>query len=608
MSFQSEVNATKSLKVNLVIKIKAPAPVGDVYFSKYQVQSGLVVPAANVGMVESFSVPGSQIDLLTAKSDVGSATVEILDKDNTFSTFLGQPLSALIGLSIDLYVGLITDSGMAFADYIFEKQNYIIKSVTWRSGKFSLSCKSPADRMQTPIFNFRGNLNTLISDVATSCVINTGTDTFKAATGLNPQRAKIGNEFVQYTGKTFSSPNTTLTGLTRGDESSTAAIWKSGTECFFVQRSIANPIDMILQLLTSTGAGTNGAYDVLHDGVKIPLAQIDTAKFASVKATFFPSDTFTLFYYDIENAMKYMEVELLQANNLRLTELNGKISIAVLDQSVPGDTLPIVDADVILARPAASWQISENRLFNQFTMEFFYVEGTQSYAKTLQFNDLNSQSIHGIRKGATLSFKGITTEAIASERGNRLMDRFSSPQSEIGVTQFLKTYNTPPGDKVTFIHPDLPTPGGGVGINHELELLKRAINYATGLVQATYVFTSYANLRRGLIAPNDAVVSIIAANKITVGVGRGILWKVGYVVNLFSNVTHLVVDGGNNVITDVTGDTITFQNNFTGLVVSTTFLRFADYDFASDLQRAKYMFIVGGSGLFADGTGGYKIY
>lgn len=612
MSFESEVTSLRNYKINLVLKIYAPAPAGVTYFSKYQPQSGLTVAANKVGLVSSFSVPGVQIDLLTARSDVGSANVEILDKDGTFSSFLGQPLSALIGLRADLYVGLITDTGMDFSEYLPEKLNYIIKTLDKRGGKYVIGLRSPSDRLQKPIYNQRGNLQGALTDVATTCVIETGDDTFKAASGANPQRCKIDKEFVQYTGKTFSAPFTTLTGVTRGDENSTAVAHKVGEECYFVERVVANPIDILLQILTSTGNGTNGAYDLLFDGVGIDIDEIDVAKFLSIKSTFFPSDTFTLFLYGahLQNALKYIEVELLQANNLRLTEDGGKLSIAILDQSVPGDDLPVVDEDVILKTPEPSWRLSENRLFNSFKMLYFFNEGTGQYAKSRQFDDLSSQSIHGVVKQADFKFKGITSDGVATERGNRLMNRFSSPQSEITVSQFLTTYKTPPGEKVTFIHSALPSPGGGLGLSHELELLRRAINYASGLVEAAYVFTSYVNLRRGLIAPSSSIFSVAATTPkaiFNVPVGEGVRYKAGYVLRLFDSSTHLLVEGINTV-ESVVGDTITMTGAWPLLDNITKYLKFADYDDSNEAQRAKYMYIVGGSGLFADGTGGYKIY
>ena len=605
MSFESELQASRTLKVNLVFKVYAPAPIGEVYFAKYQPQSGLVVDADKVGVINAFSVPASQIDLLSSRQDIGSATVTAIDKGNIFSNFLGEPLSAMIGLKADLYVGLITSAGMPFSEYILEKKQYIVKTLSMSGDRFTIGLRSPQDRMIKSVYNNRGNLTSLVTDVATSMVIDTGTDTFDGPTG----RAKIGSEFVQYTGKSFASPNTTLTGVSRGDETSTAQEHKAGTECWFVEKVVANPIDILLQLMiSSAGNPSASTYDVLYDGIGIPEADIDVAKFTSIKSTFFPSDVFTLFFYDIPNALKYIEVELLQANNLRFTEVDGKTSIAILDQSVPDDSLPVIDSDVILASPKPTWKLSENRLFNSFVVEYFFNEGTGTYAKTKQFNNTNSQAIHGIRTTSNFKFKGITSDGVAQERGNRLLARFSTPQSEISCSQFLKTYNTPVGEKVNFSHPDLPAAGGGKGLAGELELLKRAIDYATGVVQASYVFTSYINLRRGLIAPSDTVVSVLASNKITVGSGRGVLYKTGYVLNLYSNVTCLVIDGSNNTITDVTGDTITFANPFTGLAAGTTSIRFADYDFSSETQQAKYMYIVGGSGVFADGSGGYKIF
>jgi len=358
MSFDTEVNAMRQLKVNLVFKIQDP-DLGSIYFSKYQPQSGLVVDSDKVGLVTSFSVPATQIDLLTARSDVGSATVAIVDVNNSFSLFLGKPLSSLIGLKCDMYVGLITKQGMDFSDYLVEKQNYIIKIISKTGDKYQLGLRSPVDRMIKSIYNFRGNLTAFVAAAASTMTVDTGIDNWKAASGGSPQRAKIGNELIQYTSKSFSSPVTTIGGISRGDEGSTDEDHKAGEECWFVEKVIANPIDILLQLLTSTGTGTNGAYDVLFDGISIPIADIDVAKFLSIKGTFFPSDSFTLFFYDIQNALKYIEVELLQANNLRLTEDEGLLSIAILDQSVPGAILPQVDTDVITAKPAPSWRLSE---------------------------------------------------------------------------------------------------------------------------------------------------------------------------------------------------------------------------------------------------------
>lgn len=605
MSFDTELAAGLQYQVNLVIKIAVPAPIGDTYFSKYEVDSGLTVDADKVGLVNMFTSNPTQVDLQKATQTLGSGTIDIVDVDNVFSNFLGDDLSALIGLDCTTYIGF-ANAGFDFADYVVEKENYVIKTLQKRGNNYKLGIKSKQDRIITPIYDQRGVVTSTIGPAATSVVLETVEDTFDGPSG----RAKIGNEFVQYTGKTFAAPNTTLTGLSRGDETSTAATHETDTEAFFVERVVDNPIDILLQILISSpGNPSASIYDVLFDGVGIPEADIDVASFTSIKSTFFPSDVFTLFLYNIPNALEYIQIELLQANNLRFTEVDGKIAIAILDQSVPGASLPEVDEDVIAAKPGPSWKLTENRLFNEFTIEYFFNEGQGSYAKSQIFRNTGSQATFGVRKGKTFRFKGITSDGVATERGNRILARFSTPQSEISTTQFLKTYKTPPGEKVLFTHSDLPKPGGGLGLSNELELLKRSINYATGQVKASYVFTSYVNLRRGLIAPADDVVSVINTKTVTVGAGRGALYKEGYVFNLYSNATCLIVGGvQNNVIASIVGDTITFENDWVGLAAGTTKLKFADYIDSSAEQRAKYAYIVGGSGVFADGTGGYKIF
>lgn len=602
MGFDDTVNASLQYKVNLVIKIATTT--GDVFFSKFAPDSGLAVDPDKIGLVSNFTVNPTQIDLRKATQTLGSASVAIVDKDAVFSNFLGLPLSALIGLEITLYVGFVGES-FDFADYVIEKQDYLIKTLSKTGNAYKLGCRSKSDRMITSIYDFRGSLDTAITDSSATVIIDTETDTFDGPTG----RAKIGDEFVAYTGKSFTSPLTTLTGVSRGDESSTAAAHTVGTECFFVEKVTDNCIDILLQLILSTGDGTNGPFDVLFDGIGIAAADVDVTGFTDIRDTFFASDDFTFLFYDIQNALTYIETELMQANNLRFTDRDGKLSIAILDQSVPGATLPIVDEDVILAKPGPSWKLTENRLMNKFRVEYFFNEGEQVYSKFQDFNSTTSQATYGIRKGPTLKFKGILTDGIATERGNRIMARFSTPQSQIDVTQFLKTYKTPPGDKVNFTHTDVPSPGGGLGLNNELELLKRALDYSKGTVKASYVFTSYVNLRRGLIAPCDNVVSIIDTKTITVGSGRGALYKRNYVFNLYDNTTCLQVGGvQNNVIDSIVGDVITFKNAWTGLVAGSTKIRFADYDDSSGDQTARYAYIVGPSGLFSDGSGGYKIF
>ena len=598
------LSSSNSLKVNLVIEIATTS--GAVFFSKFAPDSGLVIDADKIGLVSEFKTRPSQIDLRTAKSSTDSSTVKIIDGiaqdgKKVFSNFLGTGLEAIIGLEIKLYVGLI-DGAFDFSDYILVNK-YLIRSISMAGPVYSLQCKSQTDRLQTAIYQTNGNLDSSITDVATTLDIETAEDIFQTS-----GRIKANNEFMQYTGKSFATGITTLTGLSRGDEAGTAIAHTAGVKIYQVEKITGNPIDILLKLILSTGDGTNGTFDTLLDGAGIPEANVKTSQFISIRDQFFPSDSFTFLFYDISNLLKYIETELLQANNLRLNEEDGLISLAILDQSVPGSDLPIVDEDVIASKPGPSWKLTDTLIINEFEMQYFYVEGTRTYNKTKIFRDADSQALYGVRKGRLLKFKGIQSDTIANDRGNRYLNRFKTPFAQISTATFLKTYKTPVGGKVNFTHSDLPKPGGGIGLNNELEILKKSIDYATAQVKPIYVFTSYRNVRRGLIAPHGDVATVIASNKVTLSSGQGALLKTGWVLQLYSSVTCLLLEPTLSEITIIDGDNITFNNNFTNLAAGTTRLRFAGYNDSSADQKARYAYIVTNSGLFADGSGGYQIF
>ena len=600
MSFDTELANSLQLRVNLVIKIETSS--GDFYFSKNQVDSGLTIDADKIKTVSMFSTNPTQIDLRRAKQSVGSSTVKINDRDQVFSNFLGQGLAALINLPITLYVGLNTGS-FDWSDYVTVNE-YVIESINQSGTNYSMRCKSQTDSIQEQIYDIAGNLDSSIGDVDTSFDAITGEDIF-AASG----RIRIDNEFMQYTGTSFAGGVTTFTGVTRGDESSVAATHSAGSTVIQVEKITDNPINILLKIILSTGNGTNGSFDTLLDGAGVPEAKVDVTAFIDIRDQFFPADDFTLLLYSIPNALKYIETELLQANNLRLTEDNGLLSLAILDQSVPGATLPVVDESVISAQPGPTWNITKTQVVNWFQMRYFFVEGEQKYARIRTFQDDDSIALYGLKKGPLLSFKGIQSDTIASDRGNRYLNRFSTPFAKVTSTNFLKTYSTPVGGKVNFTHPDLPRPGGGLGLNNELELLKKGIDYASGQVKATYVFTSYANVKRGLIAPSDEIVTLIDQRTFTVSAGRGALYKTGWFMQLYDNATcSLLDDTIVNQIININGDTITFSQDFPSAAAGLTTLRFASYDDSSPDQTARYAYIVANSGLFTDGSGGYQIF
>jgi hypothetical protein len=602
VSFKDIIENKNNYKVNFVAEFIVEGT--SYYFSKYQVDTGLVIPDDNVGLLNEVSVQPAQVDLRSVRTSVPATTLKIIDIDLIFTKFIGSDTSALQGREVRIYIGLKTGS-FDFSDYI-QQSRYFVRRVRQQGDKWSISCRGTTDEIQKRTFTIQGNLLTAMSDVTTSAVVTTGQDIFQTTGTI-----KIGDEFMQYSSKSFNAGVTTFTSLSRGDLNSEIVSHEAGDAVFQVERiEDENPITILLQILLSTGQGTNGSYDVLTDGIGIPEANILVSKFETIRSDFFAADEFSLYLYDIENTLKYLEKEIFQANNVRLTEEDGLLSLAVLDQSLPGSELPIVDADVI-TEDVPEYEVSQDQIVNYFDMRYFYVEGTKQYTRFKNFKDDASIAQYGLKKGSTLEFKGIQSDAIAQDRGARFLNRFKTPQAKIEVTQFLSTYSTPVGDKVNFTHPDIAN-AGVRGLNAELELLKKAIDYAQGVVKASYVFTSYFNIRRGLIAPCKTVTEVLASNTLRIGVDEGKYYKIGFSIRLwdltndefFNEPTNYIT----NIIKDAGGDILVFENDWINAAASTTAIRFGLYATASDDQKSRYAFIVPDSGIFADGTGGYKIF
>ena len=313
MTLESEFAASNHQKLNYVVKI------GSTFFSKHPVDSGLVIDADKIGMVDNFTVEPVRLDLTRVKTPINNTVIKMIDKDEVFTAFMGNSDNSLMAESIETFLGTITGS-FDFSDYI-KINDYTVRSITKQDSFYSIKAASQESRMQTPFFDVRGDLDVAINDSATTIIVNTGTDIFETSNQL-----KIDDEFMSYSGKSFSAGKTTFTGVGRGDLSSTAASHGVGSIVEQVTKIEDNPITILLQLILS-GSGTS-IYDVLHDGLEISDTLIDVAGFETVRDNFFPADTFRLFLYSevTGNALKFLEDELLVPNNIRFinTTLGNK--------------------------------------------------------------------------------------------------------------------------------------------------------------------------------------------------------------------------------------------------------------------------------------------
>ena len=417
---------------------------------------------------------------------------------------------------------------------------------------------------------------------------------------------KIENEFISWTGKNVGAKQ--ITGVIRGERSTVPASHDLGSDFYNVVDIQDNPINILLQMLTSVGGGSS--YDVLPDGLGIDQNLIDIAQMEALRDEIFPTATFKFALYNVGSALTFFEKEILAPCNLRFKVTDtAKIGLALLDQAVFGAAPNSIDENSIASYP--EWAVDDNKIINQMIVNYDWDEGTQLYKK--QWPDNNTQSIldFGARDVFEVSFKGVQSslggDAFVAALTQRFLYRFGTPNPEITFKSHIDKHLQNIGDKTLLTSSQIPTALGNLNFATELEVISRAINFETGDVTFKLAFTSYSGVRGCYIAPSDLIDSVINQKTITVPAGRGGYYSVGWRLVLWDNINKQYFSDPYNTIVSIIGDTITFANNFTTtLVPSDMRLKFPDYDDAVDEQH-RYCFISDSGLNFADGLSTYKI-
>lgn len=597
---------TNSLDQNFEFTNNLVVLINGVYFAKYQPDSGLTIDSDKL-LVNGASINPTQIDLRRATTQINSTTVKILDgtddDDFVFSAFMGADENALIGSSIEVFFGRVGES-IPFSEYI-QISKYIINGISKSNGFYTVKAKSQEDRTLTSVFEEQGTLDASINSSVLSVDADTIDDDFPAS-GI----IKIDSEHLSYSSKSFLAGITTFTIAARGFLQSVADSHTAGAQVNFVEKIEGNPIDLILQLLISSGGG--GVYDVLNDGAGIDNTLVDIVAFEAIRDTFFATDVFTLYGSDISKLISFIEKELLVPNNVRIIKnsMDNLISLALLDQSDLTAAVPEID-DAVTLLDSAKWSNTKNGLQTVVKVQWNWIEGLRKYTRSKTFKaDADILAVFGEVKGPSLKFKGVQEAnngtTIAADRATRYLSRFASPQATVKLNAFMTTFSHNVGDKIRVSAKHLPQEGGSLGMSSILELVNRSVNTSTGVVKLAFKFTSYTNIRSGLLSPSPFLDLTITSQK-TFEVPDGSCYKAGYVLKLWDYANAAYYSDAANVVEAVSGNFITMTDNWSTILTANAVLFFADYDEANEEQKAIYGFTVGDTNFFADGSKGYQV-
>ena len=609
-TYNDEVKTQKKFKGNVVILLRGE------YFSIRQPDSGLVVPVNNNGSIISLTVNPSSVDLKKVNSTINSYSFRINDKNLTISKLLKDNSKLLIDEEVRIFLGR-TGVGMDFADY-FELPTVKVKKVSHADISYNFSAADSIDRMNKDFFSISTTLQANILNNTT--VFQLGDVSNLPDTGFGI----LDEEFVSWTGR--DTILNQISGVTRGEFGATPVAHEFGTSFYNVDEVEENPLDALLQFLTSTGTGLNGPYDVLSDGLAIDQTLVDIAEIEQIRDDFFSLQTFNFKMYNIGNALRFFEGEILGATNTRfIVNENQKISLAVLDQAGfdEGSNNPIGENSI---SSFPKWDVSVRDIVSHIIIEYDYNDGTRKFEQKREFKtELTDADTIIVDKPLRVQYKAIRESlggnAIVEEIGKRYLARFETPTPEISLQSHIDKSLLNVGDKVLLTSSQIPNASGSLNFADTLEIVSRALNYVTGDVTFKLQYTSYAGIRGAYIAPCTSIVGVQSQQAFEFPAGRASEYEIGWKVRLWDKTIEADYGGNTFTVGEYTGDgvrtivDIDVDNDI--IFIDAPFvtildplkhaIRFATYDEVNSSQK-KFAFVgesTGGD--FDDGSSAYKI-
>ena len=458
------------------------------------------------------------ISTLAGTSTIGQLSFKLLDRDSKITKLISSyPMK---NRTITLYGGFAGLPEEFYFPIFVGCLNNINLSSDGTSWIFTATDFQRLEK-QT-VFANKARLATTMLSTDLECQFNT-------TTGFAPHSesgtslgecffVKIDDEVIGYESMSGGS----VKGLRRGLHGTTAEDHDYGAEVVNFTILDGNPIDIMLWIMTSTGAsqtgGTlNGDYDLLPAsmGCGISTTYIDIAHIEEQRDSIIGADKRMRFYmFEETEAKDFIQKEILKVlNSYPTIRPDGKLSIKAYSAPLRKSTLPSFDDSNIVGMPRYSQNMqSQSTFFNevQIKMDFnplagefdteYYALDSESQAKTQEAAQLVIES-KGLR--SSYLYKGVP---YVNEYSGKVFHRFSKGAPGVQVEVFYDNHLIEVGDLVsldTLTLPNLLT-GERTGLNLVCEVIEKSYNFPRGTITFSLLATEYQKARKYfIIAPND---------------------------------------------------------------------------------------------------------
>jgi len=488
---------------------------------------------------------------------------------------------------------------MDFSEYMKLPNTYVTKC-SYQDNSYSFQAREEKDRLSKGAYNTQTKL--AVDILAATTVITVQDVSNLPANGF----FNLEDEFISYTGIIGND----LQNCIRGEQGSTPANHSLGSDIYLGEVVQDNAINILLKLLISSGGG--GTYDTLIDGAAIDQSLIDITQMEQVRDEFFVATpwVFKFIMYNIDDLKKFIDDEICYPLGIRLrANANSKIGLALLDRNIFDIDAPVLTHDTILRKP--TFDIDSNKIKNRLRIFWDWSDVSGKFLKSSEFTDADSITQFGNTDFFEMKFKGIKSTLAGATLVNDIsllfLGRFAFPKPIIGIDAQMDVSNLNIGDKTQVVTTLIPNTDGVLDFYDVVEDISRAINFTTSDVKFQLAFTSFTGVRQCYLAPSDTIISFTNQKTVTIGAGRGVLWRKGWKVRLYDNIARDDNGVQVNEIASVAGDVITFVDNWITTLVNNQFrMRFADYDEVIEAQK-RFCFMSLNGNNFYDSKKTYQI-
>jgi len=335
-----------------------------------------------------------------------------------------------------------------------------------------------------------------------------------------------------------------------------------------------NPLNILLAILTSTGAGTNGSYDwyAAVNGLGLDTSYVNVTAIEQLRDRWYPGDshymTFTI--KDREQAKDFLEREIFKVLNCYpVIDGQGFFSIKPFKPPLAAlETVQSFNEDNIIGVPA--WDANLPALINEVEIFYDHNATTDEFDSELYYIDSTSINNRGPgKKPLTIKSKGLHSSGLGSQpdrtgdiitsRKNKVFGRFSTPPIELGFNAWFSRWLSEAGDIVPFTHrlvPDIEVGTRGYSAER-MEVISRDVNWTKGQVKLKLLNTGFGKTIYAVISPIMTVTVGTSATQFTVSVADAAKYTAGWEADIFdagmrsqaTNITILTIDTATGVIT-----------------------------------------------------------